>query len=544
MRTIHQQIISLFFLVSCAVGLLTLLSKVNPSGLYFVDSGRYADLARNIVLHNQYSELFTFSPATQTQMYGWHVNLPPVHPLLISIMFRFFGINDLAVILESSFFFIISIFPLYFLAKKMFGQRVAIFSSLFYIFTPQLLSYAKDGASEPVFIFEILTISCLVIYKRNYYLLIAGLIASLMLLTKLQSYLFIGVFCIWILLVAKDRLKSLLFFLIGPVLVIFGNYLNILPYNYRLDFPVYLTLQQSSLYPGDNLPRIINASSTAIVTTKSYISIVVSKTLYDLYNFYKALNFSTNDLPDLASPVIVFAYFMSLVNFLHKEVLSVRIFRISLLLMLLGLLLISAITSPSIRYIQVCLPLMIVLAVAFYEQVFAAFHISKRLIDLSLLCLLVFYLGGTIFLQSTLDYRYLSKIFNYDKPYAQKVLGKNVGLLSSSNSVVVTNLDTWGSWYGDRKTILIPLTADQLEQMDKIQHIDVIFLTDYQKDNENHPLTGVWQTLYDHQVMTKNFVTSNFHLQATGTMKATDVYENTSYSYQLWERNIKDDQHN
>lgn len=508
-----------------------------PHDLIFVDAARYADIARNILENGQFRSHFSFPSPFLPNENGWQYNLPPVPSFAVAIFFKLFGISDWSAIIQSFFFFLLGIPLVYLLAQKLFNTKAAIFSALFYMFTPQLLSYATDGASEPIFIFELLLISYLIVKGRKWSLLFAGLIMGLSLFTKLQSYLFVPIFLFWVYLINRDNLKKVWLFLIGPVLLVSLNKFGILFGSYFLDLPAYLAFQQTTLFPGDNLPRAGLATQIDLPFLIKNASTFVVKISYNLYNFYKSIFTFDNLLPAWTSPMVVISYLLSHINFLTKEKKEIKIFRIITLLMVVGSFILAGATSPSIRYAHYVLPFVIILAVDFIYGFLQRYNFSAKktnsvLVSLLLLFMVFPFLGTTV-----LDARFNARAYNFNAPHVQKVMGEKVGQLTDKSEIIVTNLDTWGAWYGERRTILIPLDFVGLEKFDNKIKINAIYLTDFQRDNEDHPLKGDWGELFDNPRQIKNkFILDNFKLVKEGTISVQEVYENKPFTYKLWLR--------
>jgi len=152
----------LFPLILGVIGILTCFfywKLLFPSFLTFSDSAKFADIARNLVLGRGYGLTFTNFGIKLPELTGGLFNavfVPPLQPLSLFISFKIFGMRDFAVILTSGFFYLAGAIALYFLGKKVFGELVGILASLVFIFDPAMLDYAASGASESLFIFEII----------------------------------------------------------------------------------------------------------------------------------------------------------------------------------------------------------------------------------------------------------------------------------------------------------------------------------------------------------------------------------------------------
>lgn len=534
MKFINVTSLTFIFSILSTLGFIFFFYK----GLYFVDSARYADIARNISEGGKFTSSFTLSPLSLPSEFGWEIGIPPVYPLSISLFFKLLGVYDSSVVVTSITFFLISVPLVYLIARRIFNGQVAIFSSLFYLFTPQLLNYAKDGASEPIFIFELLLITYLIIVGKKWSLFLSGLILGLSFFTKLQSYLFAIIFLVWVLLLYRHNFQKFYLFLIGPVLIIVMNKFGLL-FNgsYQLKIPLYLSFQQSSLYPGDNLPRSGQANQIGLMFVINNLQVLLSKIAYNLYNFYKSIFTFDNLLPAWTSPLVVISYLLSHINFLDKEKSDVKAFRIVVLSMVAGSLLLAAVTSPHIRYLHFVLPFIIILAVSFLHDILRRYHLSAGQISLVLILILSSFMIFPLIGTTGIDARFRDQQFNTKKPLAQKVLGEKLGELTGTDEIVVTNLDTWGSWYGKTKTVMMPVDFEVLQKIDQRMRINTIFLTDFQRGNEDHPLSGDWGVMFDDPArVTDQFMINNFQLVKEGTVSAQEVYDNKPFTYKLWIR--------
>lgn len=520
-----------------AIGLVLvwlLISQFN--GLQFVDAARYADIGRNIFLNQGYISKFTFPTQILPDENGWTVNLPPVYPLLIAGSISVNGINDYSIIYLTIIFSLGSIILTYLIAKHLFGGKTAFVSALLVLFAPQLLNYAKDGGAESLFIFEILLIIHLILLGKRWSILFAGLVAGLMLFTKLQALAVLPVLLIWLVVLHKERLKNVIFFLICPVIMISLNSANILWGFYKYDFPVYLFLQQTSVFPADNLPRTGLTKSLGVGFLFEHLLPIFSKLFYNIYNFYKAIFGITNSLPVLTSGLVVTTYFISLgLIFVKADKTNTKLFRVMSLLLLISLIVMASVTSPHMRYIHPVIPILCILAADFLVKTTEYFFSGKRSQKIFLTSIVLFFAVLPVVSDLVIDQRFRNVSYNQKRPYAHKVLGQVLSDRFEKGDIIVTNLDSWGGWYGDKKNYLIPLDFDQLDKLDQHSRIQAIYLTDFQIDNPDHPLSGDWDKLFNSNAG-NDFITDNFVLTEDVVISADQVYERQSYRYKIWIR--------
>ena len=98
---------------------------------------------------------------------------------------------------------------------------------------------------------------------------------------------------------------------------------------------------------------------------------------------------------------------------------------------------------------------------------------------------------GIIFLDS----RFERKIHNIGKAPIYVQMSYKLKEITGKDNVVVTNLDTWGSWYGERKTIWFPLEPSMVLPVK--DNVDYIYLTSYKKDDENYYMGKEWREIFE-----------------------------------------------
>ena len=213
------------------------------------------------------------------------------------------------------------------------------------------------------------------------------------------------------------------------------------------------------------------------------------------------------------------------------------------LLMVIGTLLVTALTIPFFRYLHPAIPLVYLFATAtlvwIVEKVIDSSWpvISKWLpkkvrtksfaaTATSSLLIIFFVVGqtlGVIFLDS----RYKALRTNRGKPPVYVQLSWLLRDNTSSGDVIITNLDTWGSWYGERKTIWFPLRPEQLVSKDNKEiPFNAIYLTSYLIDDENYYMGDEWrQIFYNPEDPDNEYIAENYELKEIFEIDAEDVYE-------------------
>jgi len=84
---------------------------------------------------------------------GLAFEYPPAYPLFISAAYSVTRDWLIAGRLVSFIFGILTIFPIYFMTKELFGEKVANLTSVFFVFQPLVSNYAVRVISEPTYVF-------------------------------------------------------------------------------------------------------------------------------------------------------------------------------------------------------------------------------------------------------------------------------------------------------------------------------------------------------------------------------------------------------
>jgi hypothetical protein len=250
---------------------------------------------------------------------------------------------------------------------------------------------------------------------------------------------------------------------------------------------------------------------------------LLSKIFYNLYNFYKLL-------PQILSPYLFGFYILSL--FRWEEERKLKVFRFVVFLMVAMTFCASAAFLPIYRYLHPVVPFIYLLAVetlVFYVKIITSHTPLLQRIGVgkvALFLIFVFIIGqslGKIFLDS----RYIRAHSNLGKPPVYVKLSWILKENTSPDDLVITNLDTWGSWYGERKTIWYPLEPLQLiPEEGKELKIDAIYLTSYKMDDENYYMGENWRKIfYQPEKLEEPFFAQNFKLAGKFEIKPEETYE-------------------
>jgi 4-amino-4-deoxy-L-arabinose transferase-like glycosyltransferase len=500
--------------------------------LTFSDAAKFADIARNIVRGEGFVSNFSFYNAAKLTQEGLFSApyTPPAMPYMIALFFKFFGVSDASVIATSVFFFFLTVLFTFLLGKKLFGKTVGILSALVVLINQHFLDYAKTGASETLFMFQIVAIPYLLLLKKRWATILSFVLLGVMYFTRPQAFIFIAGYVLFYLLLKLPWKKAVFAFVLIAILGLIVDRLILLPLGGKYHLYSFTgrgghAITQHSQYVAvsDVIRGVEKQPASWILTVK--------KTGTHLFNFYRGL-------PQIANPYL-FAFFAisPLVLFKKREeraFLAVVFFAAFLSFLL------PALTIPFYRYIHPVLPLVYIVGVASLVAILRVLikrhklTISNKqltilnkflpaIVSFAFISLFVLIMQIGTFIH---DSKYYAARTNSDKPPVYVVLSQILRENTKKDNFIVTNLDTWGSWYGERKTMWFPLHPDQLE-VEGETRVDAIFLSSYLINDENHFMGEAWREIFENPENIENeFIRDNFEFAGEFVFESGQVREN------------------
>lgn len=466
--------------------------------LNFSDSAKFADVARNLVQGNGYHNNFAFF-LDQSFDGRW---ISPAMPYFLAMFMKVFGVNDLTVIVTSFFFFLLTVIFTYVLAKKLTKSNlIGLLSALAVGFNQDLIKYAVSGASESLFILEIVAVSYFITLKSKIGNSFSVLVCVLMYFTRPQAFIYISGLYLYYLLLKYDFKRAFKYFAITVLIgIIVDKYiLSALSGKYFI---------YSVLSRGSNVLSQVGVGESASnqlrsngLTYSFSIADSFKKLFYNIYNFYKLL-------PQIVSPYL-FSFF--LIGLFRK---GNREFKIASSFIVLVTLLVAALSIPFFRYIHPAIPLIYIVATIALNEIIA----NKKL----LIGLVGFFALGQSIGVMVLDTRFEKKYLNTDKPPVYVLLSEKLKTDTNIDDFILTNLDTWGSWYGERKTIWFPLTTKMLSTSKA--NIKYIYLTSYKIDDENYYMGESWREIFNDPM--NQTILPEYKLLKEYKIEAVENYEN------------------
>ena len=506
------------------------------SFLTFSDGAKFALIARNLFLGNGFVTDFSFWGSSLFSTSG----ISPLVPYSMLPFFWLFGVGDFAVIASSFFYFLLLVGVVFLLGRRLFGNLVGVLSALAVAANPNVIDYATSGASEPLFMFLIVLSAYLFILGKKVSTSFGFLALVLMYFTRPQAIIFIAALVLlWLVLRFGVKRAFVYFFGLGALGYLADRFI-IYPLSFKYPLtPVFMRGLQGILTYSSHT-AVSDALRGAPSSTLAF-SDIAKKVFYNLYNFYKLL-------PQIVNPYL--AAFFAVGLFVKEKTEEVRAFRVAAVFMVAVTLLVAALTIPFFRYLHPVVPFVYILATAAIVSVVGGLVKDYKLsgkkrsqiqIIVSLVLVLFFAVGQTLGI-ILLDSRFERNTKNAGKPPVYAALAYKLKEVTDEEDVIITNLDTWGSWYGERKTVWFPLEPEMLvnPQTGEVP-FDAIYLTSYRIDDENYHMGEGWrEAFFEPLSLKKGVIPENFVFKGEYEVSAPEVYENQDARAVLWVKRTSD----
>lgn len=346
-----------------------------------------------------------------------------------------------------------------------------------------------------------------------------------MYLTRPQAIIFIAGLAIFIAL-RKTSIKKVAFFtLFMGAVTLLADILILSPIYERTGFTPFLLrgLHAVRAQAFDTSPSL-TLKGEPVATTYDLLNIL-KKLFYNTYNFYRRIH-------DILSPYLFFTFVIGI--FLPTKNKELKNLQITTLLVTTGSILAAALTIPFFRYIHPVVPLVYILGCGSLYVLLNKVKLHK--IFFSIL-IFVFVLGPSLGV-IVVDSRFKNDRVNIGKPPSYAVLSDELKKRTENYDIVLTNLDTWASWYGERKSVWLPHSITYLEDIKDYLSANTIFVTDYLADDENYLLGEDWKGLLENPESINDTFLSAFNSYEIITIPASDTYENIELKAVLFKKTI------
>jgi hypothetical protein len=473
-----------------------------------------------MVANHRYGSFFSFFiPNLYDFLYNAASSILPVVPASYALAFKLFGISDLVVISTSLLYFVLTLIFVFLLAQKVFKSNIIAVLSTFAVgFNQNLVNYATNGASEIPFIFELVAAGYFISIKKKWATLVGILFLILMYFTRQQAFIYIaGIVLYWLLNNFVPR-KAFTYFAGILILGLLVDRLVLVPLSGK--YFLYSVTESGADVINQYLPGVASSDLLRGSVHDLDILAIGKKIFYNLYNFYKLL-------PQIINPYLVAFFVIGL--FIKTKERLVNSFRISTVFTACITFLATASSIPLFRYLHPIVPFVYIFAVGTIVGLLRLFSTKKLFVSrVSIFLILIFGLLQT-FGALVLDTRFERKIHNVGEPPVYVELSRVLKENTNPGQVIITNLDTWGSWYGERKTVWYPLKPEQLARNDWGKFFDAIYLTSYLIDDENYYMGPEWRQIFEDPKNIKDeFIKKTYIFKAEFYIPAEETYERTS----------------
>ncbi|HJY98756.1 MAG TPA: glycosyltransferase family 39 protein [Patescibacteria group bacterium] len=464
--------------------------------LSFSDAAKFADVAKNIVLGKGFGSDFTFFGGNIFNYLELKLfpvaGILPVTPFSIALSYKIFGVNDFAVIAVSLFYFFLALVFVYLLSKNIFKSRlVGLLSTLAVGLNYDLIHYAINGASESPLVFETVAAAYFISIKNKWGTVVVAALFVMMYFTRPQAFIYIlGLILFWLLTNFRTKL-ALIYFGVVAIFALLLDYFVLDPLSGKYFLYSVIARGGNSLtqyLPGQAVSDALRRPPISVATAE-----LIKKVFYNLYNFYKLM-------PQIVNPYLFTLFIVALFRWGKNNLQNA--FKTTSLFIFMSALLVAASSIPFFRYIHPVVPFIYIVAVGTLVELISNFptpkFTSKRtfLAVASLFLITVFSVGQTLGI-IFLDSRFERNTHNIGKPPVYVMLSEALRENTTPEQIIVTNLDTWGTWYGGRKTVWFPLEPKQIINPATGEiPFDAIYLTSYLIDDENYYMGAGWRLMF------------------------------------------------
>ena len=466
----------------------------NFKGLILADAMDYAQIARNIAegqgfTTNVVRPLVTAFSAQISRLPD--TTHPPLFALVLATMFGAFGISDATVALTSGLFFLLTIPVVYILARRLFGRRVALISTIVYVLGERMIQYALSGTPVTLAAF-LTTLTLLALHSAHTahadlnsrgagvkQCAFAGFLLGLCYLTEYAFALALIPAAIYILATHnRRRFASTAAFLLS-----FG--LAAAPWmirNYALTgSPVfglrsYELVMMTSTHPAYTLYRSTEIRPLAEMLGGQAAQ-VFKKWLIGLQAMYE-------QIPSLAGGWLMPLFLAGFLHLFRRR--GADSLRAIALLMMGAVLVASVLLQPNIEVLVPFVPFITIMAVAFAVHLLNSLGMTRTVSTLAAAAVVAVLAVPTVL-------KIAAPLPTIRDVGASHLMAIKRG--TPENTVVVSDVPWAVAWYANRKSVWLPNNERDFAAVDKKSRIDAIYLSSMLlRYPANEMVTG-WQSL-------------------------------------------------
>ncbi|MDC0171502.1 hypothetical protein OAK02_01590 [Candidatus Nitrosopelagicus sp.] len=226
------------------------------------DAFLYFFYAIDTMLLGEFPKSYTFPNS------GW--------PMFLSAIFPVFDLNSAMQFMTiqrftSTFFSLITVIPIFFLARKFFGKNLSLLCTIFFIFEPRIIQNSFSGLTDPLYIFLTTSSLALFLSENKKIVCIGFILISLISIVRYEGLILLIPYSIMFFIKFRKTGKKLIF---QYILILLISFLIILPF-------AYLRYETTG---SDGFTSIISGPRY-IVETSSNSSVADHKSLLEFFSY-------------------------------------------------------------------------------------------------------------------------------------------------------------------------------------------------------------------------------------------------------------------
>lgn len=496
----------------------------NYYGLGYPDAFQYASIARNLINRAGYLVNMTtpFNVAHMGDDLFYPVMSAPLFPIIIFIFYKIFGVREVIPVVISGIFFILSIIPVYLISNKLFGKTAAVIISVAFIVNPTILEFSILGITELTFVFFVLfSFLFLILYLKNndcfYYCFLSGVSLGVASLARVNGMVFALLMAgLLFFKIGVNKNKTVFLFILGISLMQIPSIILHVYYKYPTfsgRYFMYGAGVDTRQYPALTIMRMLNPLNSwqyiciyPIDYVKKYISNII---------------FYCRNIMGMIYPLFSLGFIFGLLNI--KKNIAGNILLIIALLISFHILLLSY-SYALIRYFVIFIPLVIILGLGVLFDYYRG--MTNRIIKKVALFLIMLFLFNYIYyscinILGNLPNSHVS----FESVNQQKAIGEFIKNNTGEYDIIATDYLSI-MWYGDRKTLFLPISFQELDTIDKkYRPINAILLSASSLTNRQEISTGIGQKMAEWRKIIDNHpkILGEYKLIKAGFIKGEKI---------------------
>ena len=476
--------------------------------IYFDDSLELAQTARNLLTGKGFTlKTYTYQGLDKLnkvtiQSGNWpNFQRFPLPVLILSGLFKIFGQSDQVITFFSVCFYFL-IFPAVVLLAESFnfGLVTAIVAGLILITNPLVLNSSLIGQPEIAGMILFSLFLGLFLRRSGHKYFLIGLVAALAYLNRFESILWIIIFLFWFFVRNEKKNES------------FKNFKKVILVFVIFCLPWWIYVFSKTGNPFFSLQGAIGIPSgtitypNALYAELEYIDPLKFVFTHPAEIFFKFIRYGRFFWQRflVVGSISHHLFLLFLFWLLKKQSEEEETIKKPLILSFLSVSLASIFFTPEPRYLLFFFPVIILLGTRSFFQLIERFKKNNLIFYLLLISFFVV-------LNTKSFFKFISDIQENNYYRYEKQELADLKKVFDGNSVLISNLPRLTGWYGDRKSLYLPKSPQDIDFIEKkYVKIDGIFLI----SSNLHPLLPVWRAGWEKILLDKPEKINNYYLKA------------------------------